>query len=394
MNNTMIYQPDSVEEMIEQLNDLKKFNDGNQAVISCYLDTQSGKQHCEDYIDEKLSQIMQSCTRADQHALSGLSQTFQSIVQQVWKPQVKGLCIFCSNLDTSPSFKAYLLRQSVGEHFMLYSKASILPMQRLLDDTANASVLTFIDDVIQIYNLSLGNIKPMAWAMAPQLSNRTYTSQSYDKKSFSHRHIQRVCLTLLKSQNKPLVIAANPDNLEKIKDWLPRKICWNITDTIALPYELGHSGFIDYLQDYQQQQMRLKHDYDGSNLLNSIRSNGAAVAGPVATLNALRERKVERLIISPHHTSSRNMQCLHCEHLNLHAHNMRCSNCAQSMQEAWNPQIEASWLAFHQQIPVTRVDSEELQFMGGMGCFLKQDRKVEIQPLPAKVQVGRFERVA
>lgn len=394
MNVIKNYQPLNHHEMQAKLDQLSQFNSEDSMVISCYLDTQPGKGSCEAYITEKLHQALDHLPAQHLAQRDELINEFITVMHDGWQPQAKSLGIFCNNPMQQREFKVFALPQTEDDDFTLYTKANILPLQKLLNTLLNSSVLAFIDDVVQIYDINLGNIRPMAWAMAPHLSNQTYLSHSKNKTSGTDQHLQKVCLSLLKSHRKPIVIAASTADQETIKGWLPRKIAWNIHGTITLPYELGHSNFVDYLQDYHQQQTLLEAQHTGSSLINSLRSRGSAVIGPVSTLEALREQRVERLVISKHHTLNRSMQCLHCDSLIMQPQAMRCSNCGQATHIPWDPVIEASWLAQAQQLPVTQVDSDEFRYLGGMGCFLKHHRESDFMPIQTNRQVNNLDRVA
>ncbi len=371
----------------EKLVELKSFGDPNSLVISCYLDMLSGKNACESFITENLRQLLDHAPSLDNDTRQTLVESFIEKLHQHWHPQAKGLTIFCENFDRIPEFICFALPQNMGNQFSVYTKANILPLLTLKDERLNGSVLAYTDEVIQIYDINLGQIRPMAWATAPRLSKTRHITVSQDEPREFDKRLQRVCLSLLRSQDKPMLVAANAENLEHIKQWLPRKIAWKITDTIELPYELGHSAFSEFLQAYFQQQKQIDTRRIDENIKNSLHVKGATVLGPVSTLEALRNQQVDRLLISPTENQRVNTHCLHCNSLLVKPMSQTCNHCGLSIQEPWDPMIEASWMAEAQQVPVIEIKSDELSYLGGMACFIKQKREADlipIKPAPSK----------
>ena len=375
--------------------DLRQRVQADDQIISCYLDTQAGLEACQDFISQQLIHDADSARQPHEPGNHAIVDIIRQAIQHNWNPAAKSLAIFCSYNRQQPQLAVFPLASELPNRISIYHEADLRPLFPLFHPLQNSTVLAYLDKVIQIFDIDLGKFRPVAWAAAPQFFSSSPLTQGQQPVTATSKHLQQVCRSLLGLSTKPLMIAASGPNLSRIKSWLPSGIGWKLQADIVLPYYLGHQGLSDFIQDYFQRQMRLESEHSASRLLNSLRFKGSAVAGPVPSLEALLNHQVYELVISEQPATSIATPCPHCSKLCLnHSTRGRCDHCGQQTERKWYPEIEASWLAFEQNIPVYQDSSYGLLYRGGIGCILKPRENSSQLPVPGAGQQNTIDLVA
>lgn len=381
----------------EKLSSLEAMQNPHNVIISCYLDTQHGPQACHDFIAHQLEKPrhLAWCGIMGLPDLDLIKQDLESSINQNWHTQAKSLAIFACMGESCTQVEILPLPVSIDNQLSIYSRANILPLLNLLHINENSTLLSFIDGVIQIFDRDLGVSRPIAWAVAPHLSNDRYISDSSGNKGKPQNNLKNVCLSLLKSQKKPLIIAADPVHVDTIKAWLPKKIAWHFKNNIVLPYNLGQSRFIRYVEEQFALQRQIESQNLATRLINSLRFKGPAIAGHVATLDALKFHQVDHLLVSKEYAHSMSRKCIHCGSFNQGSHSDKhCSHCGKNPVIPWNAVIEASWLASKKNIPISVVESDDLHYAGGIGCLLRHNHKAAVHPIQHPSQHRGLDLVA
>ncbi len=341
---------------------------GQQQIISCYLDTGTGLSACQQFVDQQLTyDWYDQMQQLDQHAGEIIEFIKQAIAEH-WHPQSSCMALYYSYDANQPLLEVFNLDFSLDSQLGVHHQPDLRPIMSLLNPIQNTTILAYMDKVIQIYDVELGKLRPVAWAMAPHLSAVSGTEQDAQRSQRSDKRIHQVCRSLLKLSKKPLMIAANSSVATQIKSWLPSKIGWKLQANIDVPHHLSHSKFKSYMQDYFARRARIETESITARLLNSLHFRGPAVTGAIPCLHALDNRQANQLIINQQAPSTPSAE--------------------------FAPVIEASWLAFQQGIPVYQVQSDELSYRGGIGCMLKPQYKVDQAAILPPDQFKQVELVA
>ena len=324
---------------------------GSQQIISCYLDTGKGLTECQQYVEQQLTyDWYDQMHQFDQHASEIIGLIKQEIARN-WHPQTTCMALFYSYQTNQPMLEVFNLDYKVDSQIGIHNEPDLRPILSLLNPIQNTTILAYMDKVIQIYDVELGKLRPVAWAMAPHLSAETATEQNRQPAAGTDKRIHQVCRSLLKLSKKPLMIAANSTVATQIKSWLPSRVGWKLRGDIEVPHHLSHSKFKNYMQDYFQRRARIESESITARLLNSLHFRGPAVTGAIPCLHALDNRQAQKLIIN--------------------------RQSATPVNQDFAPAIEASWLAVQQGIPVYQVHSDELAYRGGIGCMLKPQHQLD-----------------
>jgi hypothetical protein len=351
-------------------------------VLSCYLDIRQGKDVCLEFIKVQAKHIQSTLFMNDRAVVKDLALQLEQLTEQSWDSKDVSLALFISQGEEIPMVKILRLKSPVDNQLSLYSRADILPLLNMQNGLTDRTLLVFIDGRIQIFDVDLGIIKPVAWASAPHLKNPQQDERKQIKSAPRDKHLHNVCLSLLKSSKKPLMIAAQSSEIEIIKSWLPKKISWKLNEDIILPYNVNQTGVFAFIQKHLLILQQAETQSYISMLLNSMRVKGPAITGPSASINALDNNQVSQLMIARTYGHQASWKCQHCgQVMSDLSTNDKCSCTESAAIKPWNPIIEASWLAYHNQVPVFQVDSDDLRYLGGIGCLLKQRQEADRLPL-------------
>jgi hypothetical protein len=394
-------KPVQRDELIRKIKSIDSISGAQEPVLSCYLDTRPGSQACHDFIDNHAPQIMNSNLLDPGLNIDGAVSLIHQAIDKERHALTQGLAIF-SNVQQERSNHEYLaLPAPVKNQLSIYPSADIMPLQSMLNTLENITLLVFIDGVMQLYERNLGYLKQIAWASAPHLELRSDMrgdiSDEKRKSAIVQRQLHAVCLSLLKLSSKPLLIAAQAGNIETLKAWLPKKIGWQLMDTIMLPQAINHSQAKQFIDTRINQLKSTQKHSVISRLVNSLQHKERACLGIASSIDALNNNyEVERLVVAENYQQPNFWKCAHCATFYHTRHpSGACLNCHHTNLVPANHVTEASWLAFRRHIPVTLVESDELSYMGGMGCLFGQKHDSSFESIPSQHhQSAHLERVA
>ena len=161
----------ALNDQLDQLTQFNSYNGTSYQLLSRHTT-------CETFIATyKLHQTLDHLTAKYLTCEEHFIREFNLVVKQSWRPKAKGLSIYDSNITQTPEFRVLSILQTVGHHYTLYNKAGFLKLQTLLNTLSNSCVLTFINKVVRIYDVNLGDIKPIA----PHTNRDIDLSRTYDK---------------------------------------------------------------------------------------------------------------------------------------------------------------------------------------------------------------------
>lgn len=369
MSNSETQKLLNYKRLMARMREIESMSTEDSLILSCYVDTDKGKQACCENISKTFNHSRALMPHNEHINVNKALNRLQLALNNNWHPQARGMAIFIDIHGESDSVVLALPSQ-VKEQLSIYPRPDLLPLMNLQGDFDNSTLLVFVNGIIQIYDIDLGRIKPVAWASAPHL--QAASDHSYNHTT-ANRKLQQVCLSLLRSLPKPLFIAAHTADISKIRSWLPSRIDWGQVSNIILPSGINHSKLLPFIQQ-EIKTLKLNHSQTtATRLLNSLRFHGPAMAGPVSTMDALYHHLANQLVIANNHAFRTDLKCNQCGNIaSSFEFGKACSHCGQHKTVLWNPLIEASWLAYDQKIPVLLVDSDVLEYIGGIGCITFQ----------------------
>jgi peptide subunit release factor 1 (eRF1) len=162
----------------------------------------------------------------------------------------------------------------------------------------------------------------------------------------------------------PLVVAADGDRLEELVAWLPRRLKSRVVERLALSRCGSEAAAIDQARKHVAGTRDRESAELTARLVRVLRPHGSAVFGQVATEQAVRTGNADTLVVADGRVDAGGSR--------------------------WDARIELTRLARQQGIPVITSDSDELHYLGGVGCTLRRRSVGRAAMLPS----GRIELVA
>jgi len=218
---------------------------------------------------------------------------------------------------------------------------------------------------VQVLDIDLAVATPRAWvddAEMPQATGGNLIGSVAGSVSTSRMvrldRSVRLIQKLLAGSPTPLLLAGDEASLRRVIDWLPQRAVSRLLGAVTVPRGFDQRETVELLRGrladiHAEISMQL-----ASSVVAAMRTRGPAVAGHVAALEALRQGNVDTLVIAD------------AGRLNLGAH--------------WDATIELSRQACQQGTRVVLADSEELRYLGGVGCLLRQRDEARAMPVPAR----------
>jgi hypothetical protein len=232
---------------------------------------------------------------------------------------------------------------------------------------------------LQVLDVQGSEVVPRAWAALRPVARGSMQTDAQSRERF------RVLRRALAGANEaPLVVAGDGNCLDDLTAALPARAVGRLSDVMRVPATLDQEAAVRFVQQRLAQRSDLQHQQAATRLLRAIRSGGLGVAGPVASYEALRADAVETLVIDPQHDFPGVRQCGDCGKLQAAgATASHCSRCDGGRLADWAVAAELVRLALQRDIPVVATQSEDVRYLGGVGCLLREPFEVKVMPQSA-----------
>ena len=204
----------------KSLHELLQQSRGDKQVSSCYLDTEQGIDACGEWLGQQLARGLFHAY--DAQGKDSLIASLKQAINENWDPKAKSLALFWSLGQGSSLLFAIPLPLQISNRISVYRQPDIRPILPLLNAESNLTILAYRSKQMQVFDVNLGQIRPVAWALAPHLASPYYTSQNEPRGIDSDKRLKLVCLSLINSKHKPLMLAASSEDLAYLRQWLPR----------------------------------------------------------------------------------------------------------------------------------------------------------------------------
>lgn len=343
------------------------------AFLSCYLDARLGKAACQHFLERKSAAIGQRLRGSARFAFENAVAMLQRQLEEHWNAEAQGLAMFARGLAGGRHLSVMHLAVPLENSLIMYRAPALLPLVELLQREPPFTLVLAQGGRVQVSDIDLGRNTPRAWvddARIPHatidVSNGSGAGSTTTNGTLRWDRPIRLIQRTLAASSTPLLLAGDEATLQKVVDWLPQRALSRLLGTVAVPPGLGQGEAVELLRGrlsdiHAAESMQLV-----SRLVTAIRTHGPAVAGHLAAMEALRQGSVDTLVIAD------------AGHPDVGAH--------------WDAKIELSRQACRQGTRVVLADSEDLRYLGGIGCLLHQRHETHAMPLPTRF--GNLDLVA
>ena len=355
-----------VSELGAVLDRLAAVEPGDVAFLSCYLDASAGRAACRRFLAEKAAAI-----RATLHGNARLE--FENALTMVerqlelqWHPDAKGLALFARSPAGGRHLSVLRLAVPMGNRLALYRLPEILPLVELQEQQPPFTLLLARRGGLQVLDVDLGRTAPRAWSADVRGLRAAPGSRPPDGSVAPLDRALQTIRRVVSASTAPLLLAGDADALDAVRQWLPRRAAARLADCIEVPNHLEQREAIDRVRTDLAEVRRVEGRRLAARLVRAMRRGSLAVAGEYATLEALCAGMAHTLVLS--------------------------ADCDRSGIVQWDAPIELSRLAWQHGARIVLADSDELRYLGGVGCLLREPADAAAMPTPPRVE--RLELVA
>ncbi len=363
-------------------------------VVSCYLSSQTAKDAVERMVRERMALLGKAGHSNSMAQADNIERKLVKLIGQ-WNPRAGNQVAFAQLNGRKTYYESFSADHAFGSFLTIDFLPDIRPLISQIGSQENPVILSYIDGVMQLFDVELGVIKPVAWSATPELPSTPLEHSANKLDRPLDPHLLQVCRSLLRRRNRPLMLLAREDQVSALKGWLPRSVDWNLSNDVIFPTSLDLTGLMPFMRDYLElcKKHRPQPYSDGD--LTELKASGGVLVGATATLSALHDQRVEHLMLTVDENEVMDSQCHHCGTFSLVNQSAeRCGACGRPRQSRLHAVLDASWQAFEQGIPVAHPISAELLGDEGIGCILQQSLAVPYYSTPSLEVQPVVDRVA
>jgi hypothetical protein len=347
---------------------------GDGGFLSCYLDLRAGMAACREFVARRAHALRAGLRGA---ALADFERTLRLLnaeLQRPPHPDASGLAVFARAASDTPSLSALQVAVAFESDMSYYRVPAIAPLLALDVLEQRFALLLVRDAGMQVLDVDLGQVMPRAWAAWPQSAG----SGLLDRRGLLLRS------TLGAADAVPLVVGGEPQRIAEVLPRVPGRATARLAGTVQVPSHLPQRDAVLRVMGRLAEERRASSALLVGRLLRALQSGGQAVAGPLATFDALCAGAADSLVAAADSTPSARWVCDSCGGAaSAPTPARRCPSCGQLGLREWQGMSELVRLATQRGVRVELVNSDELRHLGGVGCLLRAPAEPLAMPEPA-----------
>lgn len=352
---------------------------GSSPIVSCYLDVDGRTQVRPADYQRELSHLLRRA-RARENAKSvdaDLDRIEAYVQQELDRSRTRGLAMFSSVADDF--WEVVEVPVPVRSHLVVNPTPAVRQLESIVQQHESIAVLLVDKQTTRLFEFALGELVeqtefvdelPRDYDERGQ-SQRGSIDPHVDELLHQHvRHAARAAFEL--SKRRPfahLAIGGSTPVVPMVSQELHPYLAQRLTD----PVDVGVSAGLDEIRaaalDVEARLERRREAERVAKLRDAVESGGGGVAGLEATLAALAEHRVSRLLVSAGYRE-RGWRCGNCGR--LAGVGRTCPSCGETMTEVEGVVDEAVHDALVDGADVeVCVDNADLDVLGRIGATLR-----------------------
>ena len=350
--------------------------------VSCYLNLERGADGYRSVLADRtfsLRSILKGATHGD---FETAMRSIEGYLAEKIRPDAKGVALFSRSVRAGAYFLPMQFAAPLPDWVAVYPTPNLFHLMALKDTYHRYVVLLATQTRVRILEVDLGAVTVQAWTDKPELRERVgreWTKEHYE----SHRRERTSCflkeqIELLKrlmarGGHTYLILAGEPRATGEIRRALPKSLATKLVDTIpaAGRHTQGDvvAATLSSFVEWEEQESQAV----AARFVQGIRTQGLAAAGAAGCLDALRQRRVDVLLIARDHLPERGWRCGACGAIRIeHDTPAVCPKCGKAAVQPVDAKEELARLAGQQDCPVEVVEHcDPLMALGGVGCLLR-----------------------
>ncbi len=350
--------------------------------VSCYLNLEQGKHGYSKVLEDRALAVRSTLDEAARGDFDAAMRQIKTYIAEKLRPDAKGLAVFSRQFHAGAFFLPMQFAAPVPDWMAVYDVPNLFHLMALKDTYHRYVVLLANQTRVRILEVSLGAATVQAWTNQPQLRERVgreWTREHYEShrrertSRFLKEQIDLLCRLMAEGKHTHLILAGDPHLTGEIQRALPKSVASKLIDTIPAASRDAQDDVVTATLSAFVEWEEQESQAIAARFVQGIRTQTRAVAGAVACLEALRQRRADTLLVAQDASSGHGWSCANCHAISIEQNlPAACSECGNSAVRQIDPMAELVRQAGQQECPVEVVaHCDPLMALGGVGCLLR-----------------------
>ena len=372
----------TLDELRRQIGALACIDETEALFVSCYLNLEQGGAGYRMALEDRASALRATLDGDARADFETAMDRIAAYLDTALRADAHGVALFVRQLRAGSFFLPMQFAVPLPNWIVINPSPHIYHLMALKDTYHRYVVMIATQAWVRITEVSLGAATVKAWTEQPRLRERVgreWTRARYE----SHRR-ERTSL-FLKEQTEllerlmtagghtHLILAGDPRLTGEIRRALPKSVTAKLVDTI--PVASCHAqadvvaATLSAFVEWEEQESQAV----AARFIRGIRTQGLAMAGAAACLEALRQRRVDVLLLARDHLAEPGWRCASCGAIRIEAYApAACTECGKATVRPVDTREELARLAGQQDCPIEVIEyCDPLMGLGGVGCLLR-----------------------
>ena len=350
-------------------------------IVSCYMMLENGRVKFSNAYDELIQPIKGGLSTQEWQSVKAALEPIRIYLDNKLQPDAKGIAIF-SRAGGEPFFLPLQFCVPLPYWIVVDSTPNIYHLVELKDTYHRYVVLITTRESARILEINVGSVTRELWTQRPELRKRIgreWTKMHYQKhtKERGRRFSKEIVKTLKKLMSEAghthLVLAGHPSIMAEMKDILPKPLLSKLVDLVPLSSKTETTDVVKATIGYFIRVEEEESQYTAEILSKELHTGGLAVAGAGNCLKALKENRVDTLVILKTYSPGRGWTCSDCGFIDFEQPIFsKCPICRGLALKEFDIKEEMVCLAEYigAEVEIVR-HSDALNRLCGVGCLLR-----------------------
>ena len=370
-----------IQTLQEHVLTLATIEETDAPMVSCYLNLETGLAAARRILDERVRLLRKTLPAPQRDSFEHALLAIESRLAAGFQTESQGAAIF-SRGGAQEFFLGLEFRVPLPTWIAVNSTPNIYHLVEL-KDTYHRYVLVLVNErSTRILEVHLGSVTEVAWTKRPDLRERVgrgwgrehYQSHHPEgNHQFANEVVRFVDKVMSTGGYGHLILAGTSRMTALIREALPKRLASKLIDVVPASANERTSSVVaatlaSFVEEEQRESLAAV-----DRLQKNICSHGLAVAGSTASLQALKCRQVDLLVMATEYQPEPAWMCTSCDMTAVQRiRPVVCPNCGCPTTRELDVKEELVRLAELAGCGVEIVhDSEALMRLGGVGCLLR-----------------------
>ena len=347
--------------------------------VSCYLDLEPGERSWRDVLEVRTRALRASFAGNKQIDFEAAMERIDAYLATELRPDARGVALFSRSVLGGAFFLPMQFAVPLPDSIHVGPTPNLFYLMALLDTYDRYVVLIATRLSVRIFEVDLGAAHTRGWSRRPQWPSRRRRCMANTLREGGHRHAvaqfldeQKDLLVRIMATGRHthLILAGEPRHTGEIRRALPEWLAEKVVDTIpAAPHHAADdvmaaamSVFVEW-EEQESQAIAARIVEEDAQWMSA--------AGAPDCLSALRQRRVDVLLVARDHSPAPAWHCAACGTMRVERDVPGvCPECGNGTVWRTDTSAELTRLAAQRGSPIEVVDHcDVLMGAGGVACL-------------------------